>query len=142
MPEGELDGSRVIDASRANVLVPTKDETGSYPVPTQWRATFREIVRALVEGDDSLSRGLPNVRPVSDSTMKQMRSYVTDYGETLVTLPDDTWRTSEVQWTRSHWDVLVDLWTAGEGRSDMVLGARVFETAGGYEIAVDLVYVP
>ena len=132
----------MIDDSRAKVLVPTKDETAPYPIPAAWRETFREIVRALAEGDYALSRGLPNVRRVSDDTSEQIRDYVADYGQKLVALPEDAWRTSETQWTGSHWGVLVDLWTAGEGRSDMVLGADVFESDGGFEIEVNLVYVP
>ena len=132
----------MIDASREKVLVPTKDEEAPYPIPTEWRDTFREIVRAFAEGDYSLARGLTNVRRVSDSTSEQIREYVADYGQRLVPLPEDTWRTSEAQWMGAHWDVLVDLWTAGEGRSDMVLGADVFETDTGFEIEVNLVYVP
>jgi hypothetical protein len=38
--------------------------------------------------------------------------------------------------------VLVDLWTAEEGPSDLVLGVRVREQAGAYSYRVELVYVP
>ena len=67
---------------------------------------------------------------------------VAEYGETLVELPHDTWTTSVAQWLGTRWDVLVDLWTEGEGRSDLVLHARVFEANGGYRYEVHLVYVP
>lgn len=132
----------MIDPIRAQVLAPTKDGEAPYPIPGDWRPTFREIVRAFVEGDYALARGVPGVRPVSAETAEQMRWYVGDYGETLVTLPDDTWRTSECLWMWSFWDVFVDLWTAESGRSDMVLAARVFETDGGHEIDLHAVYVP
>lgn len=71
-----------------------------------------------------------------------MRAYVTDYGATLVELPDESWETSASQWMAGHWEVLVDLWTAEEGRSDLVLDARVFERGAGFEIELHLLYVP
>jgi len=40
------------------------------------------------------------------------------------------------------WQVLVDLWTQEEGRSDLALHLHVAESAGGYRFAVHLVYVP
>jgi hypothetical protein len=42
----------------------------------------------------------------------------------------------------NHWDVLVDLWTKEEGRSDLVLGVKVTELAGEPRFTVQLVYVP
>jgi hypothetical protein len=65
-----------------------------------------------------------------------------DYGETLVELPRETWESSVAQWMGAHWDVLVDLWTEGEGRRDLVLDARVHETESGFRFEVRLVYVP
>ena len=132
----------MIDPLRAQVLSPTKDEDAPYPIPAAWRQTFREIVRAFVEGDYRLSRGLPHVRWLSAAKAEQIREYVADYGETLVELPEDTWRTSESQWMNEFWDVLVDLWTVGEGRSDLALTGRVFEIDGEYEFEVHSVYVP
>jgi hypothetical protein len=101
-----------------------------------------EIVLAFVEGDFSLSRGLPRVRLRSPATARHIREYIADYGEALVALPEDTWRTSEALWMGSFWDVFVDLWTVSEGRSDMVLSVRVLEMEGGYEFEVHAVYVP
>src|SRR3954452_954832 len=114
---------------------------------TAWRHSSNparrcEIVRASMEGDFSLSRGLPHVRLRSPATTTHIREYIAGYAETLVALPKDTWRTSEALWTSSFWDVFVDLWTASEGRSDMVLSARVWELGGGYEFEVHAVYVP
>jgi len=132
----------LIDAARAQVLSPTKDEMAPYPIAAEWRPTFREVVCALVEGDFLLSRGIPRVRPVPPARAEQMRKYVGSYGETLMPLPDDSWQTSESQWMGSFWDVSIDLWTVREGRSDMVLDARVFEADGGYEIELISLYVP
>ncbi len=72
----------------------------------------------------------------------QILAYVTDYGETLAELPDDTWQSSVSQWMGTHWDILVDLWTVESGKSDLVLSGRVFESNGGYRFEIDSLHVP
>ena len=119
-----------------------KDEDTAHPLAAAWRPVFREIVHALVEGDYSLSRNVPCVRPVEPKTASHIRAYVESYGATLIDLPDESWDTTVAQWMRTHWEVLVDLWTAEEGRSDLVLHANVFEVADHFEIDVDCVIVP
>jgi hypothetical protein len=42
----------------------------------------------------------------------------------------------------THWELLVDLWTAEEGRSDLVLQGDVFETNSGTCFTIRSVYVP
>ena len=107
-----------------------------------WREPLRQIVRALVQGDYALSTPIAGVEQVPTKTAEQMRDYIAEYGETLVELPDETWDTSEAQWSGAHWELLVDLWTAEEGPSDLVLSCTVNETDDGYRFTVDLVYVP
>jgi hypothetical protein len=119
-----------------------KDEDAQHVVASAWRPTLFQIALAFVEGDYSLRRGVPSVAPVGASTARQIASYISDYGETLVELPEEAWTTSVSQWMGIHWDVLVDLWTAESGRSDMVLSVRVFETGDGFHIEVDSVHVP
>ena len=103
---------------------------------------FREVVRRLVAGDYSLADGVPGVETVSAEAAEQIQGYLAEYPATLVELPDDTWRTSVAQWMGTHWEVLVDLWTAEEGRSDLVLGGTVVETRNGPRLTVEMVYVP
>lgn len=120
-----------------------KDPDREHPIAEAWRPTLRAIVDALVEGDYALSRGLPNVAPVTSETAKHMRDYVADYGESLIALPAEAWTTSVTQWnSRTGWDVLVDLWTRESGRSDMVLHLRAFETGDVVQFEVYLIYVP
>lgn len=121
---------------------PIKDPYREHPVASAWRSTVSEIVRAFVGGDFGLAAGVAHVDPVTAEKAEHMRRYVAHYGETLIELPLDTWSTSVAQWYRSHWTVLVDLWTLESGRSDMVLDANVFEDAAGFRIAIHLVYVP
>lgn len=119
-----------------------KDEDAEHPIASAWRPTFGAIVSAFVRGDYRLGRSIASVEPVSESTAKQIGDYIADYGETLIELPAETWPTSVAQWMGTHWDVLVDLWTLGEGRSDLVLGARVYETETAYRYQIGIVYVP
>lgn len=121
---------------------PEKDEDGGHPVPDVWRPVIRDIVQALVTGDYALAKRIPSVEAPSKATASQVRTYVADYGETLVEVPDETWATSESHWAGTHWDVLVDLWTSESGRSDMVLFLRIHEDGAGYLFAIDSVHVP
>jgi len=121
---------------------PQKDESREHPVPAIWRPTFREIVKSLVRDDYRLSDPIPGVDLVTDDTADQIREYISDYGETLVEIPEETWRTSVAQWMGTYWDVIVDLWTESEGRSDLILSVRVRESGGEFTYEVQSVYVP
>jgi hypothetical protein len=121
---------------------PVKDEHNEYTIPFVWRPTLREIVKSIARGDYSLSRGFSSVAPVSSATAKQIREYIEDYGETLIELPDETWTSSVARWMRTHWYVLVDLWTEEAGRSDLALILRIFEADDGFRFEVDSVHVP
>ena len=113
------------------------------PVPAAWRPLLRSVVRAFVGGDFGLGVGVDGVHPVSDKDAAQIRDYVADYGETLIELPEETWTTSVVQQVDDAlWDVLVDLWTAESGCSDMVLQGRFDTSKPGLSFRVHLVYVP
>jgi hypothetical protein len=127
--------------SEADVLA-VKDESHELPIPSAWRPVFREIVGALVQRDYRLSAGVPGVAPVTNETAAHIERYIEDYGETLVELPEETWDSSVCIWQGKRWDALVDLWTRGEGRSDLVLSARIFEAERGFEFHIYMVYVP
>ena len=130
------------EMTQSDEVLVVKDEDTERPIPTAWRQQFREIVDAFVAGDFGLVRGVKGVSPVSAETAFHIKSYIEDYGATLVALPDASWSTSVCIWYGDHWKTLVDLWTQEEGRSDLVLHARVTEADLGFNIEVDLVYVP
>jgi hypothetical protein len=67
---------------------------------------------------------------------------VAQYGETLVELPDDTWRTSVSQWMELYWEVIVDLWTSESGGSDLVMHVKVCEAVDAFRFELHDVYVP
>jgi hypothetical protein len=130
------------DPSAGPEVPVVKSEPTQRLVPSVWRPVFCEIVKAFVERDYRLSAGVPGVAPVTADTAEQIEEYIQDYGEVLVDLPEGTWETSVSIWMGDHWDVLVDLWTQREGRSDMVLAAHVSEAASGFVFEVHMVYVP
>ncbi|HEV7241894.1 MAG TPA: hypothetical protein VGQ36_21870 [Thermoanaerobaculia bacterium] len=119
-----------------------KDEHGEHPVAGAWRDVFREVVRSLAENDYSVSRNVPHLRPVEAETAERMRAYVKNYGATLMDLPEQSWETSVAQWMNTHWEVLVDLWSAQEGRSDLVLHAEVSEVGDDFEVQIEGIWVP
>ena len=119
-----------------------KNEEEELPIPHLWRPTFKAIVSTFVRKDYGLSSGIKNVSPVSESTTEQIKEYIEDYGEVLVELPDETWDTSVYICYGNYWNVLIDLYTEGEGLSDLVLNAEVRENNNEYQFDIRLVYVP
>lgn len=120
--------------------VPRDEE--QMPVPPVWRPTFEAVVAAFVRGDLEAA-GIPGVEPLGPADQEQVRDALEDYGDvTLVELTEETWQTSVAIWAGARWDVLVDLRTAEEGRSDLVLHAHVRELGDGYTFSVHLVHVP
>lgn len=83
-----------------------------------------------------------NVPACSADTWDVITGIIADYGETLVQLPEASWGTSVSQCHGERWKVLVDLYTAGEGRSDLVMDVDIAETETGFEYSLHLVYVP
>ncbi|ADV86309.1 hypothetical protein [Vibrio vulnificus YJ016] len=122
------------------VLV-VKDEV-QRPIPTVWRQTFCQIVSSFVDHDYLLNRSIEGLVPVAQELAEQIETYVKDYDENLVALPEQTWNSSVCMWMETHWDVLIDLWTETEGLSDLVLQAKVFESKDGYKYQIEMVYVP
>ena len=120
----------------------TNDEARQQPIPTAWRQAFQDVVKAFVAGDYRLDRGIPAVEPIDSDTATRISRYIQDYGATLTALPEDTWASSVCIWTGNHWDALVDLWTKEEGRSDLVLHAKVFDEKPGFLVRIHLVHVP
>ncbi|MFA6112457.1 MAG: hypothetical protein WC729_00630 [Sphingomonas sp.] len=118
-----------------------KDEEREYPVPSLWRRKLREIVAALHERNYALD-GIADVEQPGNDTSTLIAEVIQDYGCTITVLPDESWETSVCSWQVTYWDVLVDLFTVEEGRSDLVLQVNVVEQADRFLFKVHLVYVP
>lgn len=123
-------------------IIVEKKEEKELPIPHQWRPTFKAIVSAFVKQDYKLNAEVNNVNPVSKNTAEQIKEYIEDYGETLVELPNETWDTSVYIYNGNYWNVLIDLYTEGEGLSDLVLNAEIRENENEYVFDINLVYVP
>ena len=111
------------------------------PVPTAWRPGLTSLANSLLDNQPSLEDGLLKLRPLQSGDQKRLDANIADYGCTLISLPDKSWDHSICCWTGDFWEVLVDLFSEEEGRSDLVLHVRVFDHD---ELVVELhdVYVP
>ncbi|AUS06862.1 DUF7668 domain-containing protein [Pseudotamlana carrageenivorans] len=125
-----------------NKIEVEKNEEEELPIPDLWRPTFKAIVNAFVQKNYELSSGINNVNPVLENTAEQIKEYIEDYGEVLIELPDETWNTSVYICYGNYWNVLIDLYTEGEGLSDLVLKAEVRENNTEYLFDIRMVYVP
>jgi hypothetical protein len=120
--------------------VPRKTDA-EFPVPAAWRSTFKAVVDAFTQGN--FQPNVDRVAPVDANAAGQMSRAIEAYGPvTLVPLTKETWDSSVTQWTGTKWLVLVDLRTAEEGRSDLVLEAEVLEDSEGFRYSLHAVYVP
>lgn len=126
----------------AAVVPVLKDPFKERAVPTVWRKTLVEIVDALVEGDYRLERCVADVPMLSEDTATSIANIISNYGVTLIRLPEAAWDSSVCQWISKDWQVLVDLYSKEEGPSDLVLHLNVREALDGYTFHVHLVYVP
>lgn len=115
---------------------------GEGPIPTQWRATVSELVASMVNGDYKSGKVPTAVVPIDQDTVRQVSDYIQDYGCTLINLPEEAWDTSVCIWQASYWELLVDLYTREEGRSDMVLSLKVNDDSATFSFQVYMVYVP
>ncbi|MFD6396579.1 hypothetical protein [Nocardia sp. NPDC060249] len=122
--------------------LPVKDDI-QRPVAGVWRPVLQSVVRALARGDYQLIGEIDTVEPIPDTLAAHIRGTIESYGATLVELPDHTWESSCTMWRGGDsWEVLVDLWTAEEGRSDLCLGVDVHEKDTGFRFELHMVYTP
>ncbi|WP_336936427.1 DUF7668 domain-containing protein [Acinetobacter beijerinckii] len=124
-----------------DVPVVYDDETATQ-VPNVWRETLFRIVEAFKNNDLSAISRIEGVQSIELEHLQEIAENITDYGETLVSLPDETWKTSQALWMGFCWDVILDLFTEREGRSDLILSIRVFETDGVFDYSIQDIYVP
>ena len=122
---------------------PHTDTDEQQGIALVWRPVLKDIVRALVEGDYELHSCDSRVKRPSEGTAEQLKLSVDDYGDVSLTeLPDETWKSSVSIWAGTYWGALVDLWTAEEGRSDLVLSVEIRRNEGSYLFEVYAIMVP
>ncbi|MCH7309311.1 hypothetical protein MMO38_14390 [Acinetobacter sp. NIPH 1852] len=118
------------------------NEDSATPVPTVWRKTLIRIIEAFKHNDLVSIHHIEGVQLLELEHLQEIAENITDYGETLVSLPDETWHSSQALWMGDYWYVILDLFTEREGRSDLILSIRVFETDGVFEYLIQDIYVP
>jgi len=119
-----------------------KNEANQEPIPTEWRGFLKSIADAFSRGDYHLECGITGVEPVSTDVANRILRNVQAYGGALALLPESVWESSVCQWMGGYWEVLVDLFTVEEGRSDLSLSVKVYEDGLSYRFHVQGVYVP
>jgi hypothetical protein len=124
-----------------SIIPVEKDEEAEHPVPTIWRDSLTAAADALAAGNYKFT-GVSLVQPLDDKTAAFIKDNIADYGCMLTPLSERSWDTSIYSWQLDHWDVLVDLFTREEGRSDLVMQVKVVEDGPGFMFNVHLVYVP
>lgn len=114
------------------------------PVPERWQAVLGEIVHRLVVGDYAGLAADGLVSYTDDPADTSIGRWIEDYPAHLVDLPDEAWAYSEHgPWVNApgSWWVIVDLWTAEEGRSDLSMEATVWDDGISTSAKVDNVHV-
>jgi hypothetical protein len=121
------------------------------PIPRPLRPALSAVVDRLVAGDyEGLKRDGIDLCEACDLGL-----WIREYGRapgtgepdraTLVPLPEEAWDSAEVVFENPGpprvWAVVVDLWTAEEGRSDLSMEAEVTETSNGLSVVVSDIHV-
>lgn len=124
-----------------DILVSYEKDIG-HKIPSIWRETIYQIVEAFKDSDLESLNHINGVRNIALEDAKEIASNIKEYGEILISLPIETWSTSECQRVGESWQVFIDLFTEAEGRSDLVLFIVVFEKEGKFDFEIQDIYVP
>ncbi len=121
----------------APIRPPDQPRPSDAPVPERWRPELAEVVRRLAAGDyEGLVRdGLAD--PPAGAEDGGLGYWIERHPARLVELPDEAWAYSEhFPIGPGEWGVVVDLWTAEEGRSDLSLEATVRDDGERIQVRV------
>jgi hypothetical protein len=122
--------------------VPDRDEEIEQPIPVEWRPLIVEIVNDIRDRKLAPKSVSGFEIDVDSPEIELMYQSIDSYGDSLISLPEDAWQTSVCRWMGTHWHVLVDLFTAGEGLSDLVLFIDVYEREGSVCFKIQSIHVP
>ena len=113
------------------------------PIPTIWRDTIILIVDAFKDKDFAGLNTIPNVELIALEYASELVEYIVDYGAHLISLPKDTWNTSVCLYMEDEfWKAIIDLFTAEEGCSDLILDLHIFKKQNQFEFQINSIYVP
>jgi hypothetical protein len=122
-------------------IIVKMDCDNELPIPNEWRKIIQKIVEEIKNKNYTNLSNLPDVF-VSEKDFDGMCSYLDEYGEELISLPEETWNTSVYLWFESHWELMIDLWTVSEGLSDMIIKIEILKIGANYSFKNLMIYVP
>lgn len=115
---------------------------GDEHVPVRFRPALEEIVRRLAAGEyEGVAR---DHSPHHGRNGHDLGMWVRDYPDELVPLPPEAWTTSSagrVDGEDDVWWVIVDLWGAAKGRTDLSLEATVRSASTSVIVEIDDLHV-
>jgi hypothetical protein len=110
-------------------------------LPRSFRKPVAEITAVLARGDfDALEADGRAGRVGADG----LRQAVAEYGRTLIELPDAAYELADagpVSTEPGQWWVVVPMWTAEEGRSDLSLELSAIPSGDGHRFEIDDLHV-
>lgn len=124
------------------MTLPVKDLAKEYPIPDLWKDSIKRVVKEISNGNFELAKSGKNVTMLSKDLASINSNNVRDYGCTLIPLLDQTWGSSRAQWMGAYWEIIIDLCTAEERISDLILSGRVYPSNSDFKYEFGLLYVP
>ena len=85
-----------------------------------------------------------NVTAAPDELVRTVRRSIAEYGRTLIALPDQAFDLAEsgtVTARPGEWWIVVPMWTAEQGRSDLSLELAAVPTHDGHRLEVTDLHV-
>ena len=122
--------------------MPEKNEEIEQEIPIEWRPIIVQIVEDIRNRHLGHRNTLGHGVSIDSSETDLIYQNVSHYGDELISLPEHTWQTSVCRWMGSYWHLLIDLFTAEEGLSDLVLFLDVYEQEGSTSFKVRSLHVP
>lgn len=122
--------------------MPEKNEEIEQAIPLEWRPTIIEVVENIRRRTLRPRNVLGYDVNIDVADIEDIYQNVDHYGDTLVSLSEDAWQTSICCWMGGYWHLLVDLFTAEEGLSDLVLFMDVCEHKSSTSFKIRSLHVP
>jgi len=112
----------------------------AHPVPDRFRTIVADAVRMIADGDLAAVHEHPQIGIRGDDPLVWVRHYPA----TITALPAEAWDIADAIEINGHpgtWSLVVPLWTAEEGRSDLSLEATAQDLPSGPAITIDGIHV-
>ena len=122
--------------------MPDKNENIEQTIPPEWRPALIAIVEDIRSRNLRSKEALGYDISIDLTEIDDIYRSIDHYGGELVSLPEDTWKTSICRWMGSYWHLLIDLFTAEEGLSDLVLFVDAYEQENFTSFRIRSVHVP